>query len=257
MMELFDTHAHLDFPEYDEDLSQVLSRCGENQVEYILNVGIDIETSRKSVSLARANKGIFASVGIHPHDVEGFDDRGLKALKLLAAEEKVVAVGEIGLDYYRDLSPRDKQQEAFRMQISLAGELGLPVVIHNRDAHQDILSIIIEEKVRDVGGIMHCFSGDWQMAKKCMDQSLFIAVGGAVTFKNAESLREVARKVPKDRLLLETDSPFLSPEPRRGKRNEPANVRVIAEFIAGLRDVPLEELAYWTTYNALRLFGIS
>lgn len=256
-MELFDTHAHLDFPEYDEDLSQVLSRCRENQVEYILNVGIDIETSRKSVSLARANQGIFASVGIHPHDVVGFDEHSLKALKLLAAEEKVVALGEIGLDYYRDLSPKDKQQEAFRRQISLARQLALPVVIHDRDAHQDIMSILVEEKVRDVGGIMHCFSGDWPMAKKCLDHNLLIAVGGAVTFKNAESLREVARKVPRDRLLLETDSPFLSPEPRRGKRNEPGNVRVIAEFVAGLRGVPLEDLAYWTTYNALKLFDIS
>ena len=255
-MELFDTHVHLDFPEYGEDLKQVLAACRENQVEYVLNVGIDIPTSMKSVALARANQGVYASVGVHPHDIGDFGDQSLKALQMLAAEEKVVALGEIGLDYYRDISPRDKQQEVFRRQISLARQLGFPVVIHDREAHGDILKIIEEEKVKEVGGIMHCFSGDWSLAKKCLDNNLLIAIGGAVTFKNNDELREAARKVPRDRLLLETDSPFLSPEPRRGKRNEPANVRIVAEYVAGLRDTPLEDLAYWTTHNAQKLLKI-
>lgn len=255
-MDLFDTHAHLDFPEYNADLQEVLVRCRENQVKYVLNIGIDVATSRKSVRLARENPGIYASVGVHPHDADTCGEQELKALKLLAAEEKVVALGEMGLDYYRDLSPRDKQQQAFRKQVNLAKELGLPVIIHDRDAHQDVLKIIREEKVREIGGIMHCFSGDWGMAKKCIDNNLFIAVGGAVTFKNSHDLKDVARLVPKDRLLLETDSPFLSPDPFRGKRNEPANVVIVAKYVAELRDTSLEDLAYWTTHNATKLFGI-
>lgn len=255
-MELFDTHAHLDFPEYGEDLAQVLSACRENQVEYILNVGTNIDTSRKSLRLARNYKGIFAAVGVHPSDLKDFGERELQAIKRLAAEEKVVAIGEIGLDYHWDDFPREKQQEAFRRQVGLARQLGLPVVIHDREAHQDVLKIILEEKVRDTGGIMHCFSGDWALAKKCLDNNLLIAIGGAVTFKNSGDLPEVARKVPRDKLLLETDSPYLCPEPRRGRRNEPANLGIIAEFVAGLRDTPVEDLAYWTTHNALKLFKI-
>ncbi|HHX95453.1 MAG TPA: TatD family hydrolase [Clostridia bacterium] len=255
-MELFDTHAHLDFPDYAEDFEEVLYRCRENQVVYVVNVGIDIDTSRKSVSMARNNSGIYASVGVHPHDVDGFDERHLRALHLLAADEKVVALGEIGLDYYRDLTPREKQKNAFRRQIALARELGLPVIIHNRDAHKDVLQIIQEENVRDTGGIMHCFSGDWAMAKKCLDNNLLIAVGGTVTFKNAKDVQEVARRIPLDSLLLETDSPYLSPEPRRGKRNEPGNVRFVAEFVAELKKVSVEEVAYWTTHNAFKLFKI-
>lgn len=256
-MELFDTHAHLDFPEYQDDFREVLQRAEENGVAYILNIGTDVVSSRKSVRLAREHKSIYASVGVHPSDLGSFGDQELKALRMLSAEEKVVALGEMGLDYYRDRFPREKQQEAFRKQLVLAGELGLPVVIHNRDAHEDVLKIIKEERVRDIGGIMHCFSGDWPMAKKCMDNNLLIAIGGAVTFKKADELKEVARKIPRDRLLLETDSPFLSPEPRRGKRNEPGNVRLVAEYIAGLRGVTVEDLAYWTTLNALKLFGIN
>ena len=256
-MELFDTHAHLDFPEYQADFPEVLQRAEASGVAYILNVGTDVISSRKSVRLAREHKSIYASVGIHPSDLGSFTDQELKALRMLSAEEKVVALGEMGLDYYRDRFPREKQREAFRKQLVLAGQLGLPVVIHNRDAHEDVLKIIQEEKVREIGGIMHCFSGNWPMAKKCMDNNLLIAIGGAVTFKKADELKEVARKIPRDRLLLETDSPFLSPESRRGKRNEPGNVRLVAEYIAGLRGVSVEDLAYWTTLNALKLFGIN
>jgi len=256
-MELFDTHAHLDYPEYEADFDEVLKRAQANGVAYILNIGTDVVSSRKSLRLAREHKNIYAAVGVHPSDLESFGDQELKALQMLSAEEKVVALGEIGLDYYRDHFPREKQQEAFRRQLVLARQLRLPVVIHNRDAHDDVLKIIQEEKVREIGGIMHCFSGDWIMAKKCMDHNMLIAIGGAVTFKNAPELKEVARKIPRDRLLLETDSPFLSPEPRRGKRNEPGNVRLVAECIAGLRGVPVEDLAYWTTLNALKLFGIA
>lgn len=256
-MELFDTHAHLDFPEYDEDLGEVLERCRENQVAYVVNIGTNILTSRMSVRLARKYKGIFAGIGVHPSDLESFGEQELKALRLLAAEEKVVAIGEIGLDYYRDHFPREKQQEAFRKQLVLAKQLGLPVIIHDREAHEDVLKIIKQESVGETGGIMHCFSGDWAMAKKCLDNNLLIAFGGAVTFKNSPDLKEVARRVPRDCLLLETDSPFLSPEPKRGKRNEPGNVRLVAECVAQLRDSSVEDIAYWTTHNALKLFKIS
>ncbi len=256
-MELFDTHAHLDCPEYEADFSEVLARCRENQVAYILNVGTNIPTSKMSLDLARSYEGIYAGVGVHPSDAEGFGERDLKALGILAAEEKVVAIGEIGLDYYyTEGSPKKKQQEAFRRQLVLAKELGLPAVIHDRDAHEDVLKIIQEENVRETGGILHCFSGNWSMAKKCMDNNLFIAIGGMVTFKKVPDLKEVAGKIPPDRLLLETDSPFLSPEPRRGRRNEPGNVRFVAECIADLRNMPVEDLAYQTTLNAMKLFGI-
>lgn len=256
-MELFDTHAHLDFPEFDADLEEVLERADENHVTYILNVGTDVGSSRRSVGLARKHKNIYAAVGIHPSNLENVGEQELKALQLLSAEEKVVALGEIGLDYYRDHFPREKQQEAFRRQLKLAKQLRLPVVIHNRDAHGDVLRILAEEDVRDIGGIMHCFSGDWSVAKRSMDNNLLVAIGGAVTFKNAPELKEIARKIPRDRLLLETDCPFLSPEPKRGKRNEPGNVRLIAEYIADLRGIPVEDLAYWTTLNAMKLFGIN
>lgn len=256
-MELFDTHAHLDFPEYQADLKEVLERATENEVAYILNVGTDVASSRKSVRLAREHKNIYAAVGIHPSDLENFGQQELKALQLLSAEEKVVALGEMGLDYYRDRFPRERQQEAFRTQLKLAKQLGLPVIIHNRDAHEVVLRIVQEENIGEVGGIMHCFSGDWAVAKKSMDNNLLVAIGGAVTFKNAPELKEIARKTPRDRLLLETDSPFLSPEPKRGKRNEPGNVRLVAECIADLRGIPVEDLAYWTTLNAMKLFGIN
>lgn len=256
-MELFDTHAHLDYPDYDADREEVLERAKANDVKYILNIGIDVASSRQSVRLARSNEHLYAAVGIHPSELETFGEHELKALHMLAAEEKVVGLGEIGLDYYRNHFSKEKQQEAFRLQLDLAGRLGLPVIIHDREAHEDVLKIIQEEDVLETGGIMHCFSGDWAMAKKCMDNNLFIAIGGAVTFKNSPELKEVAKKIPRDRLLLETDCPFLSPEPRRGKRNEPGNVRLVAEYLAGLRDTPVEDLAYWTTLNALRLFGIN
>jgi len=255
-MELFDTHAHLDFPEYKKDLPEVLERCRENGVSYVVNVGIDIHSSQRSLQLARDYDWIYASVGIHPHDAEQLDDYSIKVLSMLAEDEKVVAFGEMGLDYYRDLAPRGKQREAFRRQISLARELNFPIIVHDREAHRDVLRILKEENAREVGGIIHCFPGDWEMARECLDNNFLIGVGGPVTFKKSSSLLDVVRRVPKDGLILETDCPFLSPEPRRGRRNEPSYLKFIAERVAELRKTDVEEVAHWTTLNALRLFKI-
>ena len=256
-MELFDTHAHLDFPDFKEDLDEVVARSRDNGVCWILNVGTDIESSSRSVQIARDYERVYATVGVHPHDAKTMADNSLRALKLLAAEQKVVAVGEIGLDYYRDHSPREKQKEVFRLQISLARELKRPIVVHDREAHDDVYAIIKEERAAEVGGVMHCFPGDWEMAKKFINEDFYVSIGGPVTFKNASLLQDVAKKVPQDRLLLETDCPFLTPEPKRGRRNEPAYLRYTAEFVSELRGIPVEELAYWTTNNAMQLFKIS
>ncbi|NLO89815.1 MAG: TatD family hydrolase [Clostridia bacterium] len=255
-MQLFDTHAHLDLPEFEKDLNDVLQRCRENGVEYIVNVGIDRESSLRSIELSQKHSWIFASVGMHPHDAAKLDEETFGLFKKLAQNERVVAVGETGLDYYRNFSPREQQQEAFRMHIALAKELGLPIIIHDRDAHRDVLKIVREEGARDVGGIMHCFPGDWKMAKECFDLNFLIGIGGTVTFKKSVTLQEVVKRVPIDMIVLETDCPYLSPEPLRGKRNEPANVIYTAKFAAKLRGNDVEEFSYHTTLNAKRLFKI-
>jgi len=255
-LELFDTHAHLDFPEFEEDINEVLERSRENGVEYIVNVGVDAESSLRSLELSQKHSWIFASVGVHPHDAAKLDEETFDLLKKLAQDEKVVAVGEIGLDYYRNFSPEEQQREAFRMQIALAKELGLPIIIHDRDAHKDVLKIVREEGARDVGGIMHCFPGDWKMAKECFDLNFLIGIGGTVTFKKSAALQEVVKRAPIDMIVLETDCPYLSPEPLRGRRNEPANVRYTAKFAAELRGDDAEEFSYRTTLNAKKLFRI-
>jgi len=255
-LELFDTHAHLDFPEFKKDLSEVLERSRKAGIKYIVNVGVDVESSLRSVDLSQKHSWIYASVGVHPHDAQKFDEEIYDLMKKLAEKEKVVAVGEIGLDYYRNFSPENQQKEAFRMQIVLAKELGLPIIIHDRDAHRDVLKIIKEEGAQDVGGIMHCFPGDWKMAKECFDLNFLIGIGGTVTFKKSAALQEVVKRAPTDMIVLETDCPYLSPEPLRGRRNEPANVKYTAKFAAELRGDDLEEFSYRTTLNAKKLFRI-
>ena len=254
-MELFDTHAHLDFKDYD-DLPEVLEASSENNVSQILNVGIDIDSSRASLQLARDYEEIYAAAGIHPNNGDRLDDQGIEVLRMLAADKKLVAIGEIGLDNYRDRVSKRIQQEAFCKQIALAKELGLPMVIHDREAHRDIVNILRKEQAYDVGGVFHCFSGDWNMAKWGLDNNFLIAIGGVVTFKNAHDLRDVASRLPRDGMLLETDCPFLAPEPKRGKRNEPAYLRYTAGYISALRKTSLEEIAYFTTLNGRKLFSI-
>jgi len=208
--------------------------------------------------MARRLPEVWATVGIHPHDAGDAVEADFAEMEKLArSEAKVVGFGEMGLDFFRNLSPPEAQREVFRRQISMARELGRPLVIHCRDAHDETLAILAEERAREVGGVMHCFSGDVQIARRCLDLGLFISLAGPVTYKNARALPEVARFVPEDRLVVETDCPYLPPTPHRGKRNEPAYVALTAAFVAGLRGVTSEALGAAVTANAATLFGIS
>src|SRR5712692_1820403 len=255
-VDLFDTHAHLHFPEFDADREAMLERARVSGVRRMLTIGTDIETSRASIALAAREADVWATVGIHPHEAAQADAAALGEIERLAAEPRVVAVGEIGLDYFRDLSPREDQRRAFRALIGIARRAGKPVVIHCRDAHEDTLAILAEERVQDVRGIMHCFSGDVAIARRCLDLGLLISLAGPVTYPNARALPEVARFVPGDRLVVETDCPFLPPQRYRGKRNEPAYLAITAARVAELRGETIEEMAARMTANACALLGI-
>ncbi len=253
---LFDTHAHLNDEKFAGEQEEVIRRARENGVSRIMNIGYNRETIPTCLELAEKYDFIYAAVGWHPHDAKDMTDKDLAWIEELTKHPKVVALGEMGLDYYWDNSPRDVQADVFRRQIALARKVKLPIVIHDREAHQDIVDILREEKADEVGGIMHCFSGSWELAKQCLDLNFYISLGGPVTFKNAKKPKEVAEKVPLDRLLIETDSPYLTPEPYRGKRNESAYVRYVAEKIAELRGMDFEALAEATTNNARTLLRV-
>lgn len=257
-MRLFDTHAHLHFPDYADDLDAVLERADGAGVRGMVTIGTDRETNQAVVELARRLPNVWATVGIHPHDAgEVVEDDFAEMEKLARSEAKVVGFGEMGLDFYRNLSPPEAQREVFRRQIAMARELGKPLVIHCRDAHDETLAILGEERAREIGGVMHCFSGDVEIARRCLDLGLFISLAGPVTYKNARALPEVARFVPEDRLVVETDCPYLPPTPHRGKRNEPAYVALTAAFVAELRGVAPDALGATVTANAATLFGIT
>lgn len=253
---LFDTHAHLNAEQYEEDLEAVIERAQAEGVSRVVVVGFDEPTITKAIALAEKYSFIYASVGWHPVDAIDMTDEHLNWLEELAAHPKVVALGEMGLDYHWDKSPKDIQKEVFRKQIALAKRVKLPIIIHNREATQDIVTILKEEGAAEVGGIMHCFSGSAETAKECMKMNFYISFGGPVTFKNAKSVKEVATQIPLDRLLIETDCPYLTPHPYRGKRNEPGYVKLVAEEIADLKNLSFEEIASITTDNAKKLFGI-
>jgi len=254
---LFDTHAHFDDERFDDDRDEVIRKAHESGVSYILNASSDMDSSRKSMALADKYDFIYAAVGVHPHSAGEMKEDDLEILAGYASHPKVVAIGEIGLDYYYDNSPRDVQKYWFARQIGLAREVGLPVVIHDRDAHEDTLAIIRAEGASEVGGVFHCYTGSVEMAKEVLKNNFYIALGGAVTFKNARKLLDVAKFVPEDRLLIETDCPYMTPEPYRGKRNDSGYVRLVAEKIAELRGVTFEEIAQITAQNARRLFKIT
>ncbi len=253
---LTDSHTHLNAEQFNEDQDEVIQRALDAGVTRIVNVGFNRETIPSSIALAERYDFIYSTVGWHPVDAIDMMPGDLEWIEELCKHEKVVAIGEIGLDYYWDKSPKDVQQRVFREQIRLARKLKMPIVIHNRDAHQDILHILKEEKAEEVGGIMHCFSGSWETAKQCLDMNLHISFGGPVTFKNAKQPKEVLAQVPLDRLLIETDAPYLTPHPFRGKRNETGYVRLVAETAAEIRGMTLEEIAEITTNNAIRLLGL-
>ncbi|MGM9923335.1 MAG: TatD family hydrolase [Bacillus sp. (in: firmicutes)] len=253
---LFDTHAHLNAEQYEEDLEAVIERAQAAGVKNMVVVGFDKPTITKAMELADAYPFIYASVGWHPVDAIDMTDEDLIWIEELAAHPKVVALGEMGLDYHWDKSPKEIQKEVFRKQIALAKRVKLPIIIHNREATQDIVNILKEEGAEEVGGIMHCFSGSEEIAKECMKMNFYISFGGPVTFKNAKNVKEVAAQIPLDRLLVETDCPYLTPHPYRGKRNEPAHVALVAKEIAELKNLSFEEIASITTANAKKLFGI-
>lgn len=253
---LIDTHAHLDSSQFAQDLDAVLERASANSISHMLTIGCDLESSRQSCELAAAYPQIYAAVGIHPHDAKSVDDAVLAELKTLAKRPKVVAIGEIGLDYYRDHSPRDVQRAVFKAQLELAREIGLPVIIHDRDAHEDILSILRETRASEIGGVLHCFSGNRQLAKACIELGFFLSFAGPITYPKNEELRDVVRMVPTEHLLVETDCPYLSPQGHRGKRNEPSHVRVTAEKMAEIKGLKIEDIARITNLNAHKLFGI-
>jgi len=252
---LVDTHAHLDAGQFRADLEAVMDRALANGVGTILTVGCDLASSRASVDLAARYDRVWASVGIHPHDAASADATALAELAQLAGSGKVVAIGETGLDFYRDRAPRDLQHQAFRAQIRLARQLGKPLIVHDRDAHDDVVAILRDEGASEVGGVMHCFSGDLALARECIALGFFISFAGPLTYPNS-TLRSVAAALPVDVMLVETDCPYLAPQPWRGKRCEPAQVRATAEALAALKGLSLDDVARVTSLNALRLFGI-
>lgn len=256
MIELFDSHCHLDDERFDEDRDDVLGRMREFGVTRCTLIGSDMPTSRRAADFAQAHEGCYAAVGIHPHDAKTYQTGDLDLLARWVQEEKVQAIGEIGLDFYYDNSPRDVQREVCELQIDLAYQLGVPAVFHVRDAHGEMLDILRAHTGRLPGGVIHCFSGSWEVAKEYLRMGFYISFAGPVTFKKAPKLQECAINVPQDRLLIETDSPYLAPEPVRGRRNEPANVRHVCEKIAALRGETVEEVAAYTTRNAMAMYGI-
>ncbi|WP_078593266.1 TatD family hydrolase [Evansella clarkii] len=254
---LFDTHVHLNADQFEEDIEQVIERANEAGVSKMTVVGFDEKTINKAMELTEKYDFIYAAVGWHPVDAIDLNQEYLNWIRDLASHPKVVAIGETGLDYHWDKSPKEAQKDAFRKQIQLAKEVKLPLIIHNRNADEDVVKILKEEKAEETGGIMHCFGGSIEIARACMDMNFYISFGGPVTFKNAKETKETAKEIPLERMLIETDAPYLAPHPYRGKRNEPAYVKLVAEEIARLKELDYEEVAHQTTKNAEKLFGIN
>ncbi len=256
---LVDTHAHLDMlAKTDTELSSILEKARAEGVVAIISVGIDLESSRKAVSFAESYENVYVSVGVHPNDATIFSEDVFDALESLVENRNVKAWGEIGLDFYRDYTPRKLQYEAFEAQLDAASKRGLPVIIHARDALKECIEIIEGfSNKRDLHGVFHCFSGDVEEARRVLDLDFFISFTGVITFPNAKMVREVAAYVPIQKILIETDAPFLSPVPYRGKPNEPARVKYVAEAIAKIKDMDFSEVASCTTSNARALFDLS
>ena len=250
-----DSHAHLEMNDFDRDRDEVIRRAEDAGVDLIITVGTTLDDCRKAISIANTYKNVYAAIGVHPHEVKDIDETTYETLKVLAKIDKVVAFGEIGLDFFRNLSPRNVQIRRFEEQLELAGEIGLPIIIHDRDAHQETLKILEGWKGRH-RGVVHCFSGDYMMAEKCLDMGFSISIPGAITFGKSEKLQEVVRHISANNILVETDAPYLTPHPHRGKRNEPAYVVHTAKKVAEIKGMSLEELTSMTYQNTKRVFGI-
>ncbi|HHU17858.1 MAG: TatD family hydrolase [Anaerovoracaceae bacterium] len=262
---LFDSHAHLNSEQYSDDLEKIVEAIENSDVEYVMDVGYDLESSVKAIEHAQKYPWCYAVVGCHPHDAKTMDEMTLAMFRGLAKKPKVKAIGEIGLDYYRNLSARDVQQHWFRRQIQLALELELPIVIHDRDANDDVMRILKEEgafsKTRinskgDAKVLLHCYSGSKELARQYIKLGATISIAGPVTYKNARKSIEVVQEIPIEHLLIETDSPYLTPEPLRGKRNQPDYVRFTAEKIAEIKGISYKEVARITCENAKKFFSI-
>lgn len=253
---LIDTHAHLNDEQFDLDREEVINRAREANLEHIINIGYDKTTIESTIKMINQYDFIYGAIGFHPNNAHEMNEKDLVWLEELTKHPKVLAIGEIGLDYYWDFCPKDVQQQVFRVQIQLAKKLNLPIIIHDRDAHHDICQILREERAVEVGGIMHSFSGSIEMAVECIDMGFYISFSGPLTFKNAKKPKEVVKNIPLDRILIETDSPYLTPEPFRGKRNESAYVKYVAEMIAELRGLTVKEIEQITTANAKRIFNL-
>lgn len=253
---LFDSHAHLDSSKFDDDREMVINRAKNNGIALIMNPGADLESSQNAVKLSEEYDFIYAAVGVHPHDADTMDENMLSIIKALALKDKVKAIGEIGLDYFYDNSPRDIQKHWFKRQLELAKELKLPVIIHDRDANQDVFDILREVDSFKTGVLLHCYSGSAELARQYVKLGAYISIAGPVTYKNARKTVEVVESIPLERILIETDSPYLTPMPHRGKRNEPMHVRFVCEKIAQIKDIPYEEVEQVTNENARRYFNI-
>ncbi len=251
-----DTHAHLFYPNFNGEIEQTVERAKLAGVNYILVPGTDLPTSKKAIELAKDFNEVYAAVGIHPHDTSEWKDSDLEILAEFTKHPKVVAIGEIGLDYYYDFSPKDTQIKAFKAQIDLAIKVGLPIIVHNRESNEDVMEIIRSYKNSNLKGQFHCFAGSAMDAEELISMGFYVSFTGNVTFKKADNLRSILKSVDLEKLLLETDSPFMTPEPYRGKRNEPSNVLLIAEKIAEVHNVTVDDVARITNFNAYKLFGI-
>lgn len=253
---LIDTHVHLNAEQYVDDLDEVIERARENGIEKMVVIGCDRPTIERTMELIDEHDDIYGVIGWHPVDAIDCTDEDLEWIETLSKHEKIVGIGEMGLDYHWDKSPKDVQKVLFKKQIELAKRVNLPIIIHNREATEDCVAILKEMHAEEVGGIMHAFSGDEGVADEIIDMNFYVSLGGPVTFKNAQLPKDIAVHVPLDRLLVETDAPYLTPHPYRGKRNEPAYVKLVAEKIAELRGLSYEDLASATTKNAERLFKL-
>lgn len=252
---LIDSHAHIQLSQFNKDRDAVLKRAQEAGITTILIIGFDLETSLGAVELAENHENLYATVGMHPHDAKKLTPDVLKTFRELLNHPKVIALGEIGLDYYRNLSPPDVQKDAFKKQLDIAEEMDIPIIVHNRDAYMDIVPIL-ESRQGHIQGVLHCFTGDVELMDRGVEIGFHIGIGGIVTYPNAKEMQAVASKVPSDRLLIETDCPWLAPQFRRGKRNEPSYVRAVAEKIAELRNTSIETVGEITSNNFKSLFGI-
>lgn len=253
---LFDTHAHLDDSRFDSDRDELIEKIHSEGISLIVNPGADIDSSKRAIDLAARYDFIYATVGVHPHDAKDLKEEDFEKIEEMAKADKVVAIGEIGLDYYYDNSPREIQKQVFIRQIEIANRLGLPIVIHSRDASQDTYDIIKKYKKDDIGCLLHCYGQSLEMAELYIEMGCYISFAGPLTFKNSHKLKEIARSIPLEKILIETDAPYLTPEPFRGKRNDPSKVRYVALELAKLRNIDPQQAMEITMKNGLEFFSI-